>query len=214
MFKMSNIIEVEYIKNDLSPSWFIEGSIDFESKVYTLMAFLKKAENNIYHGHWFPDFEIIENRYKDLESFIESSEIVYSRQSDRKLFEYIYDLPENSVKMAEINKIAMFAHRVFGEIYYELKARLDYLIDNIKVFNKIKDKRVKPIFYIEQSDSDIIESYTVGKKVVNNGYFYADSYNFLYEESNYVQIISDICISSERCLIPIARRLIESGDCF
>ena len=43
---MSNIIEVEYIKNDLSPSWFIEGSIDFESKVYTLMA-LKKVENNI-----------------------------------------------------------------------------------------------------------------------------------------------------------------------
>ena len=211
---MNDIIEVDYIKNDLSPSWFIQGSIDFESKVYTLMAFLKKAENNVFYGHWFPDFETIENRYKDLESFIESSEIVYSRKSDKKLFEYIYDLPQDSAKIAEINRIALFAHKVLGDIYHELKAHLEYVIANIKVFNKVKDRRIKPTYFIEQCDSHVIESYTVGKKVVNNGAVYADNYNFLHNETNYVQIISDISISSERCLIPIARRLIQSGDCF
>ena len=72
---MKEIVEIGYIKNELSPSWFIEKPIDFEYKVYQLMAFLKNCGDNVHNGYWFPDFEIIEKRYKDIESFKESSEI-------------------------------------------------------------------------------------------------------------------------------------------
>ena len=73
---MNDIIEVEYNENYLPATWFVEGPIDFEHKVYVLMHFLKKCEENINNGFWFPDFELLAERFRDVESFIESSEIV------------------------------------------------------------------------------------------------------------------------------------------
>lgn len=212
---MKELIEVDYIKNDLKPSWFIEQPIDFEYKVYTLMAFLKRAEENIYNGYWFPEFDIIEKRFKDIESFKESSDVVYANTVDKELFEYIYDLPKNSVEYAEVIKIAEYGYSVLGDIYYELKSHIDYLIANMKVFNRIKDRRVTPTYFIEKCDSGVVEKYKVSKhRIESHGSFQSDNYAFLLDEENYVQVISDISIDSDQCLIPITKKLIELGDCF
>lgn len=212
---MKEIIEMDYVKNDLESSWFIQKPIDFEHKVYHLMAFLKKAEENIYNGYWFPEYEIIEKRYKDIESFIESSQIVYVNKADREIFEYIYDLPKGSGELTEIQKIAEFGYKVLGNIYYELKAHMEYIIANLKVFNKITDRRKSPTYFIECCESGIIEKYRVGRTSIEHlGTFHCNNLGWLNDESNYVQVISNICIDTERCLIPIARKLIEMGDYF
>jgi len=212
---MKEIAEVTYIKNELSPSWFIEKPIDFEYKVYQLMAFLKKCGNNVNNGYWFPDFEIIEKRYKDIESFKESSEIIYANKHDKELFDYIYDLPNNSNEYAQVTRIVEFGYNVIGNMYYELRAHMEYIIANIKIFNKIKNKRKSPIYFIESCDTGIIEKYKVGKSsIINLGTFHSNNYSFLNNEENYIQIISNISIDAERCLIPIARNLIKSGDYF
>ena len=105
---MNTTKELGYIENGLSSSWFVENPIDFEHKLYVLMSFIKNAETNINNGYWFPEFTIIEERYKDLCSFIENSKISMNK-SNKPLFDYIYDLPNNSNELLEINKIILLS---------------------------------------------------------------------------------------------------------
>ena len=85
----------------------------------------------------------------------------------------------------------------------------------LKVFNKISDRRTSPIYYIESCGTGIIHKYKVGKSSIQSlGSFHCDNFGWLKDEENYVQVISDIAIDHERCIIPITRKLIELGDYF
>jgi len=202
------------LKNELSSTWFARGVIDFERKIYELLSYLRDVKRNVENGFFFPDYYELEKRYKDLESYIESSEIVYAKKEDKELLEYIYDLPQNSEEITEINQIVYIAHTLIGNLYYEIKNQIQYIIANMKVFNKISNRRFSPVYFIEKNDSYIVEKYKVGKsKVESLGAVHISSYNFLHDEENYVHILSDLVVDTESTLIPIVKKLIESGDC-
>lgn len=211
---MNDVITVEYIENNLSPTWFVENPIDFEHKYYILMAFLQRYEKNFDAGFVYPDYEIIEQRYKEILSFLENSNNMSNKTvENKKLLEYIYSLPKTEKEKAEIDKIANHANKILCDTFYDLKSYVEYIITTLKIVNKIKDKRVKPIYYIEKGETKIVEKFIVGKTSIESlGSMNCESYSFLFNEQNYIHIISDLSLDSERCIIPMVRTLIQSGD--
>ena len=205
--------EINIIKTNLSSTWFARGVIDFERKIYELLSYLRDVKQNIDNGFYFPDYYDLEKRYKDLESYMESSEIVYANKEDEELLKYIYDLPENSDEINEINQIVYIAHTLIGNLYYEVRNRIQFIVANMQVFNKISNRRYTPTYFVEKNDSYVVEKYKVGRKKTEPlGSIHIDSYNFLHDEVNYVHVLSDLVVDTESTLIPIAKKLIESGD--
>ena len=180
----------------------------------TVDSYLRDVKQNIDNGFYFPDYYEVEKRFQDLESYIECSKIVYAKKEDEELLKYIYDLPQSSDEHTEIDQIVYIAHTLLGNLYYEIKNKIQYIISNMKVFNKISNRRLSPTYFVEKNDSYIVEQYKVGKnKSESKGCIMIDTYNFLHNEDNYVHVLSDVVIDTESTLIPIVKKLIESGDC-
>lgn len=208
---MKELIEMNYVKNNLDPAWFVQDPIDYEYKIYTLLAFLKNTEDNIENGYWFPDYEILEKRYTDIELFYKC----YSKGNRIDLFKSIYEFSKSSEEHQEIIKTIEAGYTLIKDSYFKAQDKLDYILSKMKIFNRTTDKRKSPIYFVQSCGTNIVETYKVGKSSIEPlGSFYARSYSFLTTEENYVQIISEIAISSEKCLIPLARKFIKEGDYF
>ncbi len=153
----------------------------------------------------FQEFETLEKRYKDLESFVATYEIVNKDKESEELFNYIYELPSSSVELKELDAIAQRSVSTLKQKYTELKMAITFLKDNISIVRReIRDGRKSLHIYIEMCNCSIIEHYTVTKKgqVTYNGSFHSDVPYVDDEENNLIEVKTGVALNSKGVIIP------------
>ena len=100
----------------LSETWFIEGNIDFESKKYTLLAYLQRINQAFNENQLYPQLGDLVFHFRNLQSFKESKQLIKS-QFPKKLtgiqlqkIRLIYEemIADNGL-MIEIEEIVQYA---------------------------------------------------------------------------------------------------------
>lgn len=163
----NNFKDKNYKPNIFPNTWFVQTPIDEEHKYWKLMAYLQRIDNNVNKGYLFQEYYTLEKRYKDLHSFIATYDIVHKDKDSEKLFNYIYDLPDSSLELNEIDKIVSRSINILKKKYLELTMAICFLKDDITIVRKdIRDNRKKINVYIEMCNCGIIEHYTLTKKGV------------------------------------------------
>lgn len=100
----------------LSETWFIEGNIDFESKKYTLLAYLQKVNGYFGQNKLYPELADVVFHYNNLLTFRDQKRLLQNR-FPRKLtgvqlerLELIYEeMIADDELMQEIERIVLFA---------------------------------------------------------------------------------------------------------
>lgn len=100
----------------LSETWFIEGNIDFESKKYTLLAYLQRINQAFDQHHLYPSLGDLVFHYRNLKQFKESKQLMRN-QFPKKLtgiqlrkLEVIYEeMMQDDHLMIEIEDIVQYA---------------------------------------------------------------------------------------------------------
>ncbi len=100
----------------LSETWFIEGNIDFESKKYTLLAYLQRINKAFNDNHLYPQLADLIFHFRNLQNFKESKQLVKSQFPKKltgiqlKKIRLIYEemIADNGL-MNEIEDIVQFA---------------------------------------------------------------------------------------------------------
>lgn len=100
----------------LSETWFIEGNIDFESKKYTLLAYLQKVHACFNDKKLYPELSDVIFHYNNLMTFKQTKRLMQNR-FPRKLtgiqlqkLELIYEeMIADDELMAEIEQITYYA---------------------------------------------------------------------------------------------------------
>lgn len=153
-----------YIPNELSNTWFLESPIDYEYKYYKFMAYLQRLEQNIKNGYMFEEFVQLEKRYKDLESFHSSFQIVDKSKNSEKLLNYIYNLPDDSLFVEDIKKITKMALDKMLLVYIDILDKITNIYKNTKIIrNSIIDRRKNINIYIEKCNCGIFEIFQLSK---------------------------------------------------
>jgi hypothetical protein len=106
----------------LSETWFIEGNIDFESKKYTLLAYLQKVNECFSGKKLYPELSDVIFHYNNLMTFKQTKRLLQNR-FPRKLtgvqlqkLELIYEeMIADDELMEEIEQITHFATRKMKE---------------------------------------------------------------------------------------------------
>lgn len=197
------ITDKNYIPNEFPNTWFVQEPIDVEHKHWKLLAYLKRLDDNVKKGFLFQEYETLEKRFKDLESFISTCEIVNKDKESEKLFEYIYDLP--SIPLDEIDVIAERSVKRLQKKYYELKNIITFFDGHINVIRKqIVDRRKNLQLYIELCNCGIIEHYTLSKSGVVDylGSFYSPTPYVEDDSNNVIEVKSSIALNSKGVIIP------------
>ncbi|MEM9887074.1 MAG: hypothetical protein AAF849_14360 [Bacteroidota bacterium] len=102
--------------NFLSETWFIEGNIDFESKKYTLLAYLQRINKAFDEHQLYPSLADLIFHYRNLQQFKESKQLLRN-QFPKKLtgiqlekLKVIYEeMMEDDGLMLEIEDIVHYA---------------------------------------------------------------------------------------------------------
>lgn len=100
----------------LSETWFIDGNIDFESKKYTLLAYLQRINQAFNENQLYPPLGDLIFHYRNLQSFKESKQLIKSQFPKKltgiqlKKIKLIYEemIADNGL-MLEIEDIVQFA---------------------------------------------------------------------------------------------------------
>lgn len=102
--------------NALSETWFIEGNIDFESKKYTLLAYLMKANAFFTEHKLYPVLSDIVMHYNNLVEFKKNKRLMQHRFPKRltgvqlQKLEMLYEeMVTDDALMQEIEDIVQFA---------------------------------------------------------------------------------------------------------
>lgn len=199
------ITDNNYEPNVFPNTWFVQEPIDIEHKHWKLLAYLKRIDSNVKKGFLFQEYETLEKRYKDLESFISTYEIVNKDKESEKLFDYIYELHGKTPKLKELDTIVERSIKRLREKYLELKTAITFLKDSIRIVRKeIRDKRKNLHIYIEMCNCSIIEHYVVTKKgkVQYNGSFHSELKYVDDDENNVIEIKTDMALNSKGMIIP------------
>ena len=100
----------------LSETWFIEGNIDFESKKYTLLAYLKKVNECFNEKKLYPQLSDVIFHYNNLLTFKQTKRLMQNRFPRRltgiqlQKLELIYEeMIADDELMAEIEQITYYA---------------------------------------------------------------------------------------------------------
>ena len=198
-------IDKNYNSNILENTWFVQKPIDDEHKHWKLLAYLQRADENIKNGFLFPEYLTIEKRYKDLESFISTFEIVNKDKESEKLFNYIYELPGTAKELKEIDSIVNRSIKTLKRKYLELTATITFLGDHINIVRQdILDGRKNVHVYVEMCNCEIIEHYTISKKGIIDykGSFHSDVEFVDDTENNVIEIKTDIALHSKGVILP------------
>tara|TARA_Y100000389_G_scaffold32999_1_gene28074 strand:- start:3180 stop:3842 length:663 start_codon:yes stop_codon:yes gene_type:complete len=199
------IKDKNYEPNIFPNTWFVQEPIDIEHKHWKLLAYLKRIDTNVKKGFLFQEYETLEKRYKDLESFISTYEIVNKDKESEKLFDYIYELHGTILKLKDLDIIVERSAKRLREKYVELKTAITFLKDNIKIVRKeIRDKRKNLHIYIEMCNCSIIEHYVVSKKgkVHYEGSFHSELKYVDDEINNVIEVKTDMALNSKGITIP------------
>ena len=104
--------------NTLSETWFIEGNIDFESKKYTLLAYLQKISNFFGEKKLYPQLSEVIFHYNNLMTFKQNKRLLQSRFPRRltgiqlQRLKMLYEeMIADDELMSEIEQITLFATR-------------------------------------------------------------------------------------------------------
>lgn len=100
----------------LSETWFIDGNIDFESKKYTLLAYLQRINRAFDENQLYPQLADLIFHFRNLQSFKESKQLIKSQFPKKltgiqlKKVRLIYEemIADNGL-MAEIEDIVQYA---------------------------------------------------------------------------------------------------------
>ncbi|GAB4491043.1 MAG: hypothetical protein OHK0019_10710 [Saprospiraceae bacterium] len=102
--------------SELSETWFIEGNIDFESKKYTLLAYLQKVNAYFDEKKLYPDLSDVIFHFNNLMTFKQTKRLLQSRFPRRltgvqlQKLELIYEeMIADDELMAEIEEITHYA---------------------------------------------------------------------------------------------------------
>jgi hypothetical protein len=207
--KINKPVDDTYTPNEFPNTWFVENPIDEEHKYYKLMAFLQRIDNNVNNGFIFHEYETLEKRYKDLESFIDTSEIINKDKESEELFNYIYELPSSSIELSIIDSIVTKSIDEMKKKYLELKLTIKYINDNISIVRKeIRDGRKNIHVYIEMCNCGIIEHYTISKKgkVDYLGSFHSTAPLVDDNENNLVEVKTGVSLNSIGIIIPYLKK--------
>jgi len=108
----------------LSETWFIEGNIDFESKKYTLLAYLQRINKAFGEHELYPSLADLIFHYRNLKQFKDSKQLLRN-QFPKKLtgiqlqkLKIIYEeMMEDDRLLLEIEDIVQFAmHKMKGTV--------------------------------------------------------------------------------------------------
>lgn len=204
------INDKNYVPNVFPNTWFVQEPIDIEHKHWKLLAYLKRIDNNVNRGFLFQEYETLEKRYKDLESFISTYEIVNKDNQSEKLFDYIYELEGATPKLKELDVIVERSVEKLRTKYFELQVAITFLKDNIKIVRKdIKDRRKNLHMYIEMCNCSIIEHYIISKKgiVEYQGSFHSELKYVEDEINNVIEVKTDMALNSKGIIIPYVLKL-------
>ena len=100
----------------LSETWFIEGNIDFESKKYTLLAYLRRIDQAFHNNQLYPQLSDLIFHYNNLQKFRKNKALLQS-QFPKKLsniqlekLRLIYEeMIEDSELITQIEDIVHYA---------------------------------------------------------------------------------------------------------
>lgn len=102
--------------SELSETWFIEGNIDFESKKYTLLAYLQRVNDFFSEKKLYPQLSDVIFHYNNLMTFKEKKRLLQNRFPRRltgvqlQKLELIYEeMIADDELMAEIEQITHYA---------------------------------------------------------------------------------------------------------
>ena len=102
--------------NFLSETWFIEGNIDFESKKYRLLAYLKRINNAFNEHQLYPQLADLIFHFRNLQKFKESKQLIKSQFPKKltgiqlKKLQLIYEeMIADTSLMREIEDIVEYA---------------------------------------------------------------------------------------------------------
>ena len=100
----------------LSETWFIEGNIDFESKKYTLLAYLQRINKAFNENQLYPQLADLIFHFRNLKTFKDSKQLVKSQFPKKltgiqlKKIRLIYEeMIADTGLMTEIEDIVQFA---------------------------------------------------------------------------------------------------------
>jgi len=100
----------------LSETWFIEGNIDFESKKYTLLAYLQRINKAFNENQLYPQLADLIFHFRNLKTFKESKQLIKSQFPKKltgiqlKKIRLIYEeMIADTGLMTEIEDIVQFA---------------------------------------------------------------------------------------------------------
>jgi len=110
--------------NELSETWFVEGNIDFESKKYTLLAYLQRISRQFSENKLYPQLADVIFHYRNLLAFKENKKLLQSRFPQKltgmqlENLQLIYEeMAADSELMEEIEHIVFYAlQRMKGAI--------------------------------------------------------------------------------------------------
>lgn len=124
----------------LSETWFIEGNIDFESKKYTLLAFLQKIQHHFDEHRLYPQLSDVLFHYRNLMAFKENKTLLKSRfpkkltglqiEEVRLIYEEIVSDDE---LMAEIEAIVQYSLRKIQSAIATGTDLYDFVEDNMTI---------------------------------------------------------------------------------
>lgn len=192
----------KYIPNFLPNTWFVQEPIDLEHKHWKLLAYLKRLDENIKKGFLYPEYELLKKRYKDLESYLSTCEIVNKDKESEKLFSYIYDM--KNVNIEEIEEIVENSLSALQVKYFQLKTVIKFLNQEIKITNKqLRDGRKKLNIYIEMCNCSIVEHYTISKSghIDYIGSFHIDFFEDNLQD-NIIEVKTTTALNSKGIIIP------------
>lgn len=124
----------------LSETWFIEGNIDFESKKYTLLAYLQKVNNLFDAKKLYPQLSDVIFHYNNLMTFKQNKRLLQSRFPRRltgvqlQRLELLYEeMIADDELMAEIEQITHYATGRMKATISDGTDLYDYVENNITI---------------------------------------------------------------------------------
>lgn len=127
--------------SELSETWFIEGNIDFESKKYTLLAYLQRVNDFFSEKKLYPQLSDVIFHYNNLMTFKEKKRLLQNRFPRRltgvqlQKLELIYEeMIADDELMAEIEQITHYAVQKMKGAITGGTDLYDYVENNLTIF--------------------------------------------------------------------------------
>lgn len=124
----------------LSETWFIEGNIDFESKKYTLLAYLQKVAQCFGDKKLYPPLSDIVFHYNNLQTFKQKKQLLQHRFPKRlssiqlQRLELLYEeMIADDALMSEIEDIAQYAIQTLKGAISEGTDLYDFVEDKFTI---------------------------------------------------------------------------------